>query len=453
MRRIGMATMRRNPGSLGPGARVGAVTPGVVAGLLLALCGFALVLDYVWLETARLELTTTAEAAALAAAHRLASDDLLIPGSDVQQRMDVARTEAIAIASENHVVGQPVQLLDQDVRFGVLQWNQSVATWQFVEDDTAPQTVLVTATRARSRANPIGLFLAGLTGQPVGDVVTRAEATVNNRVIGVRPFQGGRVPALPLAIWKVDPAGKRTDTWQEQIVNGRGTDKFHFDETTQSVQEGGDGIPEMRLHSLRTGGLPSDVNMQLLDLGTGFDAEQLVKQIESGWSVTDLAEWDGQLCLGPTAADSPASAGSSSSTTGTNGNNEAGNGGTSPASGSATSAGSASPTNTNSATANLRSTAELKSEERDALTKIIGQTRIVPLYVSAVSVNSAVNSQQTTQCVEFVAVRVLAVNDQPDGSCELVVQPTVMATRTVLVVDSSQSVPAHKYLYKLSLTQ
>jgi hypothetical protein len=413
---------RRSHPHLPTHRRAGFTTPIVAVALVVAMCGLALMLDRLWLDAADLELTTTAEAAALAAASELASDDLLRPQADPQQRLDAARAAAQQIAAQNVVAGSPVVLdvsPQGDVRFGQLvaaQTNGQSGTTptsgqlvtdptngplaidptngqvipgpssgplQFQETTTNPTTVVVTASRTRASSNPVGLFVGGLTGQLFGDVVSRVEATIDNRIQGVRPLNGAPVPALPLAIWLQDPAGVRLDTWQQQIVLAGGGDNYGYDSVGHRVYSGSDGIPEMVLHSQGQNQQPGIANMMVLDLGTGLNNQELNRQFLSGWTTTDLGNYGGEFRLSTMISQT------------------------------------------------LQASAQLLNDDRVALDTLIGEPRICPLYSLALPGGSG-NLMQTN-CVGLVAIRVLAVNDQSDGSCAVTVQPCVLATRTALL--------------------
>ena len=215
--------------------RRGFITPLIAVALLVVMAAIALVLDRLWLDAAMVELTGTAESSALAAGRQLAGDDLLRPGKASQHRIDQARQAAARIAERNLVAGHPVTLdtdPDGDIRFGRLVLDQESGRTKFLQTRSNPSTVVVTAKRTRSRNNPLALLFAQLTRQPAGDVATRVEATIDNRVIGVRPFDGVAVPGFPLAILKSDPEGKRKDTWDAAIEQRCGQDRYSFDVRT-----------------------------------------------------------------------------------------------------------------------------------------------------------------------------------------------------------------------------
>lgn len=401
--------------------RRGFTTPAVAIALLVCMAGLALVLDRLWLDTADLELTTAAEAAALAAASELANDDTLKLAPVPELRFERARASAAWIASQNVVAGSPVILNtdpEGDIRLGRLKEDSQTGQIQFSETDQNPTTAVVTALRTRQNSNPISLFVAGVTGYAQGDVATRVEASVDNRIYGVRPQPGTPVPALPLAIWWRDPAGVRPDTWENQIDLRLGTDLYGYDSVDHVVSSGSDGIPEIVLRSQAQGSQASNTNVLVVDVGAGLNDATLQRQFASGWAVDDLESLGGQL-----------------------------------------SASTAVP-------AVLNASPTLPAADRDSLNSLIGQPRICLLYSATTSSNNGSSIQAT--CMQLVAVRIMAVREQNDGSCEVVVQPCVVKTRTALLNETSpystdavilgnptKSVttsPGNPYIYKLQLT-
>lgn len=367
-------------------SRRGFTTPAVAIAMFVVMCGLALILDRLWLDAADLELTTAAEAAALVAASELASDDLLKPTADPEQRFEIARVSAGWIASQNVVAGSPV-LLDTsaqgDIRLGRLVVDQESGKVQFEETSISPTTAVVTAMRTRRSNNPVSLFVAGATGQPFGDVVSRVEASIDNRVCGVRPQDGTPVPAFPIAIWWKDPAGLRADTWQTQIEARKGPDQYGYDTVGQRVYSGSDGIPEIVLSCQAQGGQTTNSNVLVVDLGAGLNDQTLGQQFTSGLTAQDLSAFGGELCL--TAATPQA----------------------------------------------MRASAELRHADREAMEALIGEPRICMLYTSATPIENGKLVLAT--CSSLVAIRVLAVQDQPDGSCTIVAQPCVLKTKTAIL--------------------
>lgn len=385
--------------------RRGLTTPLVVAALLVAMLGIALILDRLWLSSARLELTTAAEAAALAAGRQLITDERLVDVEITPQQLELARQAAEQIASQNFVAGSPVQLNlnGGDVRFLKLQPTEDGRPAEFVETDTRPTHVLVSTSRTRFNGNPVALFMAQLTRQPWGDVFSEVVAHVDNHVVGVRPFVDVPAPALPLAIWKQDPAGLRKDTWQYAIDQRRGADHYGYDDESRQVLNAPDGIPELTLRTMRPGGKAQDSNVHLVDLGTDLQPTLVAQQMLIGWTRQSLEDRNGELSLGSLAGD---------------------------------------------LTVSLTSAPRLPDEARSALEEIVGEPRIALLYDQFTSTGK---DRYQARLVELVAIRVLDVADQSDGSCYITVQPTVLASRTVLTTNAGPADGGNLYLYRLDL--
>ena len=375
--------------------RRGVLVPLVAVALVVVLGCTALVLDRLWLDGVRLELRVAAEAAALAAAGEMAGDELLERDPDLEQCVCRARTAAQKIAAVNVAAGSPVVLdpsATGDIRFGRLVESGRTGVIQFLESEDEPRSILVMARRMRSRNNPVALFLCGATGTCAADVEAWAEATLDNHVVGLRPFSGVAIPALPLAILKADGTGQRA-AWDAQIEAEMGGDAYSFNAERGEVEDGGDGIPEIILKSRTNSGDPDEINIRLLTFGSRSAAQQ----IRDGWRAEDLSEFGGELRLDgdPVAMDG---------------------------------------------------TSKIGDEAGQALKRVIGQKRIVLLYddVAGTALPGSVN------CVAAVAGRVMAVR-AVDGGYELTFQPSVLATRTAVL--GAESADENRYLYKVHLTQ
>ena len=85
-----------------------------------------------------------------------------------------------------------------------------------------------------------------------GDVSCRIAASVDNHVVGLRPFDSIPIPMWPFAILERNDG--QTDTrlqnWQTHIDGRAGQDKFTYDEASQRVQHGADGIGLFRTELL-----------------------------------------------------------------------------------------------------------------------------------------------------------------------------------------------------------
>ncbi len=379
---------------------------------VVGLCA-ALVFDRLWLDAARVELRTAAEAAALAAAARLTDDDQLRGITDWPALLESARENAARVAAENHVAGHSVELdrsAGGDVRFGVVTDDANTGRAVFLETEYDPTTVVVTAQAVHSRRNGVALFFCKLTGISTGNVIGRAGVTIDNAVVGVRPFGGVPVPALPLGILAADPEGLREDTWRQQITQQQGTDRFGFDDQEQRVTQGPDGIREITLTFAAAGNTDSAGNVEaahsssnccLLNMGNGLTEQGVRRQIFDGWSQDELEGFGGQFVIDGAAV--PVESASSP-------------------------------------------TASLWADfERN-----IGRPRICVLY--QIVPRSDRENAEHVLATELVAGRILSIDGDDTGAVRIVFQPTVITTRTAVLSDATNNSVENPYLYKLHLT-
>ncbi len=130
--------------------------PALLMGFVVVLCGVALVLNELWLESAQTELQTAAESAALASGGCLASDELLKEEPDFDALLDQAREKGSRIAGTNRIAGQPVEIdstAGSDIRFGHLVAQERSGRTVFVETSREPKSVVVRAECRRRRGH------------------------------------------------------------------------------------------------------------------------------------------------------------------------------------------------------------------------------------------------------------------------------------------------------------
>lgn len=366
-------------------------------------------LDRLWLDAARGELRTAVEAAALAAAGRLAEDERINTAVEPEWLAEAARQAAVEAAAGNLVAGQPV-LLDPapggHVHLGRYVLHAESGLYRFLETEYLPTAVRVEAARSRAVGNPVARLFSTLSGPEGGEAFASATVVLSNTIVGLRPWEGVPVPAWPLAVYERDPAGERRDTWEAAIEYGQGPDRYAFDRDTNSVHQGGDGLPEITLHFRAPGDQPEDANVRIINVGSGWASDELVRQIRHGWSVSDLSELGGELRV---------DVGSLS----------------------------------------LECTAEIDAPTAGALAEMIGQKRVVLLY----SAHTPRKGSLGEAVISRLAVgRIMAVETTPSGAVTLVMQPAVLATRTALLADGGPPAvgddeAGNPYLYKMSLTQ
>ncbi len=406
--------MKRHHSQPGAASRRGTLMPALAMVILVVCVAAALILDRLWLDAARVELTTAAEAAALAAAGRLADDDRLRTDADGTAIIEAARFTAWSIAADNRVAGSVVEMdtsPDGDIRFGVVTDDPTTGVPVFLETDHNPTSVIVRAQAIRRRGNGVALFFRGLTGVETGNVVSFAEASINNRVIGFRSILRANVPAMPLGILESDVTGTRKDTWEWQIVQQNGQDLYGYDEASHFVTNGPDGIREIVLTyesstsdvstSEENGSQETSPNFQIIDTGNGLLEQQCRRQILEGWDEEDLAQFGGEFVL------------SSSSQ---------------PIDGSDS----------------------MFLECLSEFEQMIGHKRICVLYQDDSLANElGIGRLQATQ---FVAGRILAIDGAETGSTQIVFQPAVVSTRTAIIDETLSEDLANPYVFKLQLT-
>ncbi len=384
-------------------SRAGLITPAVAFALIVVMLCLALVLDRLWLDAAVVELTTCAEAAALASARELACDDTLRSECDPETRVATAREAAARIAAANLVAGTQVQLDSEqggDIRVGRLSVDSETGQTTFLETVYDPTTTVVTVQRSREYGNPIALYLCGLTGQWAGDAASRAEASIDNHVIGIRPLADSTAPMIPLAILNDAPADSEVTGWQTQIVDGQGTDEFGFDETTNQIMTEPDGIREIVLKSMKYRDDPEKSNVRIVDFSSNMREQPVAQQVMRGCSREDLRAFGGELVMG----EDPLL---------------------------------------------MNCGGIIAGQIVQSCQDIVGQRRICLLYQ-----NSDVNESTgfgNLSCIDLVVVRIMSVRQHERDGCEIVLQPSVMATRSAILGDKQTE--TNPYLYKLHLTQ
>ncbi len=374
------------------------MVPAIAVALVVVGSAMALVFDRLWQDAAAVELRTAGEAAALAAAAELASDDTLRKDADPEAICQTARTAAAEIARQNLVGGQPVKVWDAadgDVEIGQLVTNNT-GEQVFVRTAENPDRVLVHVEQGRGPSNPVGLLVRDLTG--AGRLLrTTVEAKIERTIAGVRPWDGVNTPVVPLAISGMSPTG-----WNAAIDGGTGTDALGFSRESSSVTAGPDSITEMTALSAPQQASTREqlvATLHAVDFGTGLAGDELARECRDGLSLDDLRKHGGELRI-------------------------------------------------DGKPLRLPSTPKLPGECSAALKDLIGQTRICLVYDSMVPGSGP--DQWTVTCGRLVAIRILAVQQLPDGLVAVQVQPAVVSTRTAIVVDDDDSL-WNPFVCKVSL--
>lgn len=145
----------------------------VVLPVLVLLMAFAI--DVAWMQLVNTELRTATDAAARAGAKVLSTS----------QNEDTARAAAIDAARRNLVAGEPMQLADSDIQFGLSSQPNSSGRFVF----TPANSGVLNAVRVDGRrtsgsvAGPVDLFFARVLGIDTFQPVQQAISTILDRDI------------------------------------------------------------------------------------------------------------------------------------------------------------------------------------------------------------------------------------------------------------------------------
>jgi len=252
----------------------------VMMAAMFAMLAFAVDLGYV--HVVRTQLQNSADAAALGAAWELIDEGALSGTADPEAAILAARSVAAQYAAMNPVTNQPPALALEDVEVGYLAnpWDDA-AVLDF-SDPGRFNAVRVRVRRTAGQNGEVPLFFAPVLGKE--SLAQQAEAVamfVNNIGGFTSPPPGQTIDLLPFALDK--------KTWDD-LLAGVGSDNWTWDETTQTVSAGADGILEANLFPQGTG---SPGNRGTVDIGNPNNSTaDLARQIVEGIDADDLA-WHG----------------------------------------------------------------------------------------------------------------------------------------------------------------
>jgi hypothetical protein len=286
--------------------------------VLLGMVAFAV--DTGTILIAKSEAQRCADAAALAAAWEMVSDERL-EGYENSVEYKV-RLTAWQYARKNKVANRSPWLwwnvddsLDGDIVTGRLSdpndLNETMVTNSPAGDNAV--TVRVRMFQSRNRAIPV--TFGRLLGVNAADVSAEATAIFDDNVIGFGATEDtGNSGLLPFVV--------HVDTWKDLMDGLSGEDNWSYDPETGEVTEGSDGIPEIDMYpgggesgnsngngngngnGNNNGNGQNQVapgNFGTVDIGnTNNSANDLKRQIEFGPNENDFSYYDdGKLQLDP----------------------------------------------------------------------------------------------------------------------------------------------------------
>ncbi len=254
--------------------------------VLLALTAFAI--DVGYMMVIRTELQRTADAAALAAAWELTTEE------DVLSAIPRARVAALDYAGRNPVGLKSPGLdtntpneIDGDVVIGRIVDFHRGSTMDF-SDPEEYNAVQVRVRRDEIQNGQVPLFFARILGRDRVSLQAVATAAVTRNISGFRdPPLSTPLPILPIAI--------ELTTWEKIISPENPQDIYTWDSELKEVTSGQDDVGEGHLYPTITG---APGNFGTLNIGANNNsASHLSDQILNGLSKADLDYHGGELRL------------------------------------------------------------------------------------------------------------------------------------------------------------
>lgn len=260
--------------------------------VILGMVAFAV--DFGYLTIARTELQRNADAAAIAGCWDLMDDSPPGATADLTAEIALARQSAAQYVTANSVCNSSVNVSSNsanasggDIVIGNLD-NPSLASSSLTfTNPNLFNAVQVHVSKSASANGVVPLFFGRIFGMEGQALDAQATAALLNNISGFQvPVDGSDLGILPFAL--------DLDTWNG-MLNGGGTDAFAWDEGTQSIVSGHDGVREINLYPQGTG---SPGNRGTIDIGgSNNSTADIARQIVHGVSQADLDHIGGALKL------------------------------------------------------------------------------------------------------------------------------------------------------------
>lgn len=358
--------------------RRGAVAPLALVMMVVFLACVAFAVDVGYLAKTRSEMQRTADAAAIAAAWDLISDEALTGDTSMTQTLSNLRGSAVSYTSLNDICKKSPEIdenlandLCGDVVVGYLSdLNNPNATWDYT-DPSRFNAVKLLISKTEYKNGEIPLFFARVLGLDSRASTVEATAALTRNISGFRaPADGDNLDLLPFAL--------DIDTWQD-LMNGNADDDWAYDSQCKVVTAGSDGIREVNLYPQGTG---SPGNRGTVDIGGSNNSTcDIARQIVDGVSSGDLAYHGGELEFDATGE------------------------------------------------LDLNGDTGISAGVKDELTSIIGKPRMIPIFAEVIGPGN--NAEYTI--VKFVGVRIMDVKlTGKMSSKRLIIQPCNIVAKGVI---------------------
>jgi len=284
--------MSRSRLNRSPGRRRGntVVLCAVMMVMLFAMVAFAVDIGY--LMTARSQLQTSADAAALAGCWELIDEDCYSPAWDGPEN---ARSTAGVYAGLNAVAGVAPALQNDsntsgDVLVGYLSNPHDPNSTMTYATPSEYNAVQVRVRRNTDQNGEIAMHFARVLG--INSMPLEAQATAAL----LKQIGGFRLAASSAETIEILPFALDEETWDAFKAGGTGfTDNWTYHPDTKTVTSGPDGIRELNLYPQGTG-CPG--NRGTVDIGSSNNsASDLARQIVYGVNASDLSYHGGKIEL------------------------------------------------------------------------------------------------------------------------------------------------------------
>ena len=260
----------------------------IVAAMLPVLIGLsALSTDLAVVSVARSQMSTAADAAALAGAMQLATENRVRGATGLTTEITAANTQAVSLGTSNRVLGSaPVVNANASnqtggqIMVGYLDPTNSSSTLDSSAGSNSKfNSVQVTILRDASHTGTVPTVFAQLMGFKGTSVTVTSTATA--QAYSISGFQAvGSLNAnlLPIVLDKT--------TWQTMMA-GESTDQYTYNSSNNTVTSGADGIYESQLYPVSSG---SPGNWGTIKVGVSNNSTAtLSAQIQYGITPGELA--------------------------------------------------------------------------------------------------------------------------------------------------------------------
>lgn len=348
------------------------VLTAVMMVFMITLLAFAVDLGYI--NIARTELQRAADSAAMAATWELI-DPAVTNNVDLGAEISNARQVAASYAALNKVTAAAPTVdqntsnnADGDVVVGYIANPKDSTSPMVFADMNQSNAVQVKVRKEDGMNGKVPYFFARVLGLDSLAAQATATAALLKNFSGFRiPDDGSNLDVLPFALDK--------QTWDAMLAGG-GTDTWKWNESTETVSSGSDGVREINLYPQSTG---SPGNRGTVDIGGANNStSDIARQITDGVTQADLDHIGGELTL-----------------------NEQGE-------------------------LELNGDTGISAGVKDELASIIGDPRIIPIFESVTGPGN--NAQYTI--VEFAGVRIMEVKlTGSNSSKRVIIQPCKMTIK------------------------